>query len=262
MNFIGIGIDIGSTASKVAIRGDYINEFVLPTGWNSKETALHIKRKLLEEHSINVEEENVFVISTGYGRVSVPYSNKEITEITCHGVGVKEQFKYDLCTIIDVGGQDTKVINLKDGFVDDFIMNDKCSAGTGKFLEIMANRLNITLEELFELADMGEKIKISSMCTVFAESEIISLMGEGEKIENIASGIVDSVVTKVSQLVKRQGIQGQVILTGGLSTNKFFKKYLTEKLGENVEGYEKGRFAGAIGAALIAEEKFNKRGRV
>lgn len=260
MNFIGI--DIGSTASKVAIRGKYINEFVIPTGWNSKETALHIQEKLLKEYKVDVEKEDTFVISTGYGRISVPYSDKEVTEITCHGKGIREQFDYNLCTIVDVGGQDTKVINLKDGFVDDFIMNDKCSAGTGKFLEIMANRLNITLDELFGLADIGEQIKISSMCTVFAESEIISLMGEGEKIENIASGIVDSVVTKVSQLVKRQGIQGEVILTGGLSTNKFFVKYLSEKLETGVEGYEKGRFAGAVGAALIAEEKYNKRGRI
>ena len=172
MNFIGI--DIGSTASKVAVRGEYSNEFVIPTGWNSKETALHIKDKLLEKYNISVNDKSSVVISTGYGRISVPYSNKEITEITCHGRGIREEFDYNLCTIIDVGGQDTKIINLKDGFVDDFLMNDKCSAGTGKFLEIMANRLNITLDELFELADIGEKIKISSMCTVFAESEIIS----------------------------------------------------------------------------------------
>ncbi|QQK07902.1 acyl-CoA dehydratase activase [Miniphocaeibacter halophilus] len=257
-----IGIDIGSTASKVAIRGKIIDEFVIPTGWNSKETALHIKNKLLKDFNINVLKDDSIIISTGYGRVSVPYSQKQITEITCHGCGIREQFDYDLCTIVDVGGQDTKVINLKDGFVDDFLMNDKCSAGTGKFLEIMANRLNITLDELFELSNLGEKIKISSMCTVFAESEIISLMGEGEKIENIASGIVDSVVVKVAQLVKRQGIQGDMILTGGLSTNKFFNKYLSEELETKINSYSKGRYAGAIGAALIAEDKYKKRGRV
>ena len=261
MNYVGI--DIGSTASKVAIRGSNHSEFVIPTGWNSKETALFIKEKLFDEYRIDVNNKNDnIIISTGYGRVSVPYSHKKITEITCHGRGVMEEFNYDLCTIIDVGGQDTKIINIKDGFVDDFIMNDKCSAGTGKFLEIMANRLNITLEELFELSNIGEDIKISSMCTVFAESEIISLMGEGEKIENIASGIVDSVVTKVAQLARRQGLVGDVILTGGLSRNGYFIKRLEDKIEKEVNGYEKGRYAGAIGAALIGMDKYNKRGRI
>lgn len=261
MNYLGI--DIGSTASKVAIRGAVNSEFVIPTGWNSKETALFIQNKLLDEYAIDVDnKDSNVIISTGYGRVSVPYSHKKITEITCHGKGVMEEFDYDVCTIIDVGGQDTKIINIKDGFVEDFIMNDKCSAGTGKFLEIMANRLNITLEELFELSHKGEDIKISSMCTVFAESEIISLMGEGEKIENIASGIVDSVVTKVSQLAKRQGLIGEIILTGGLSRNQFFIERLENKIDKKVRGYDKGRFAGAIGAALIGKDKYTKRGRL
>ena len=143
---IYIGIDIGSTASKVVVRGEKEMKFVLPTGWSSKETIQIIKQKLME-NDIDVESENVKTIATGYGRVAVDFADKTITEITCHARGGRELAGND-CTIIDVGGQDTKVIIVENGMVMDFLMNDKCSAGTGKFLEIMANRLGITLQEL------------------------------------------------------------------------------------------------------------------
>ena len=156
------------------------------------------------------------------------------------------------CTIIDVGGQDTKIITLKDGKVDDFIMNDKCSAGTGKFLEIMCNRLGLTIDELFTFADKGNVLKISSMCTVFAESEIIGLMGDGNKREDIAAGVVESVAIKVKQLATRHGLSDNIILTGGLSINPIFVRILQEHLGQYVKAHEKGRYAGAIGAAVIA----------
>lgn len=257
MNFIGI--DIGSTASKVAVRGQNSLEFVLPSGWNSKETAMKILDVLKNEYSIEINQ-NTKVISTGYGRVSVPYSDKVITEITCHAKGADEIYGIDDLTVVDVGGQDTKVISIKGGYVNDFIMNDKCSAGTGRFLEIMANRLGITLDELFDLALKGELIKISSMCTVFAESEIISLMGSGERRENIATGIVDSVVQKVVQLAQRLGIENDVALTGGLACSDDFVKALSNKMGKPVLSDSIGMYAGAIGAAVIGLEKFMKRG--
>ena len=144
MNFVGI--DIGSTASKVSVRGDKEINYVLPTGWSSKETAGTIKEKLLEE-GVDVEAEDTKVVATGYGRIAVDYADYVITEITCHARGGRE-FAGNDCAVIDVGGQDTKVIILEDGMVKDFLMNDKCSAGTGKFLEIMANRLGVTLQEL------------------------------------------------------------------------------------------------------------------
>ena len=164
MNFVGI--DIGSTASKVSVRGDKEINYVLPTGWSSKETANTIKGKLLEE-GIDVESQDTKVVATGYGRIAVDYADYVITEITCHARGGRE-FAGNDCAVIDVGGQDTKVIILEDGMVKDFLMNDKCSAGTGKFLEIMANRLGVTLQELFEMADQGTILPISSLCTVFA----------------------------------------------------------------------------------------------
>ena len=252
-----VGIDIGSTASKVSIRGEKEEDFVIPTGWNSKETALTIKNKLSNEYCIDVGSKDVIIISTGYGRVSVPYANKTITEITCHGKGAEVLHNSNTCTIIDIGGQDTKIISLKDGKVGDFIMNDKCSAGTGKFLEVMANRLSLTLEELFQLADGGNVIKISSMCTVFAESEIIGLISNGSSRNDIAAGVVDSVAAKVKQLAKQHGLHGDIILTGGLSINPIFVKILSRHLEQPVFVHEKGRFAGAIGAAIIAKEKFS-----
>ncbi|MCI9076182.1 MAG: CoA activase [Dorea sp.] len=248
-----VGIDIGSTASKTAVRGDKEFMFVLPTGWSSKETTMTIKEKLLEE-GIDIASDEVKVVATGYGRIAVDFADYVITEITCHARGGRE-LAGDDCTIIDVGGQDTKVILVSGGMVQDFLMNDKCSAGTGKFLEIMANRLGVTLQELFDMAGTGEVLSISSLCTVFAESEVINYIGEGKKREDIAAGVVDSVAAKVAQLAGRKNVSDNIILTGGISSSTYFTDILSGKLGKKVEPTENGRFAGAIGAAILAEEK-------
>ncbi|MGN0332424.1 MAG: acyl-CoA dehydratase activase [Lachnospiraceae bacterium] len=248
-----VGIDIGSTASKVAVIGEKELQFVLPTGWSSKETTMLIKEKLLEE-GVDVMSEETKVAATGYGRIAVDFADFVITEITCHARGGR-QMAGDNCTIIDVGGQDTKVILVADGMVQDFLMNDKCSAGTGKFLEIMANRLGITLQELFDMAEAGNVLPISSLCTVFAESEVINYIGEGKNREDIAAGVVDSVASKVAQLSQRKTLSDKVILTGGLSHSTYFTKILSSKVGKTVEPTENGRYAGALGAALLAKEK-------
>lgn len=248
-----VGIDIGSTASKVVVRGEKELHFVLPTGWSSKETCQIIKEKL-ETENIDVLSDETKVVATGYGRVAVEFADFVITEITCHARGGREMAGDD-CTIIDVGGQDTKVILVKHGMVRDFLMNDKCSAGTGKFLEVMANRLGVTLQELFELAAEGEVLPISSLCTVFAESEVINYIGEGKKREDIAAGVVDSVAAKVAQLSQRKTLSDKVILTGGLSDSVYFTDILSKKLGCVVETTKNGRYAGALGAALLAKEK-------
>ncbi len=251
MNYVGI--DIGSTASKVAVQGEKELYFVLPTGWSSKETTLKIKEKLLED-GIDVLSEDTKVVATGYGRVAVDFADYVITEITCHARGGRE-LAGDNCAIIDVGGQDTKVILVDHGLVQDFLMNDKCSAGTGKFLEIMANRLGVTLGELFDMAQAGTVLPISSLCTVFAESEVINYIGEGRKREDIAAGVVDSVAAKVAQLSQRKNLPDRVILTGGLSHSEYFTGVLSAKIGQTVEPTENGRYAGAVGAALLAKEK-------
>ena len=135
-----------------------------------------------------------------------------------------------------------------------FLMNDKCAAGTGKFLEIMANRLNVTLEEMFDMASQGKPLAISSMCTVFAESEVISHIGAGESREDIAAGVVDSVVNRAAGLCSRYGVRGDVMLTGGLSESAYLIGRLSEKIGVPICSHPMGRFAGALGAALIARD--------
>lgn len=224
MNYVGI--DIGSTASKVVVEGDKKEHFVLPTGWSSKETCEKIKNKLLEM-GVDVTSDDTKVVATGYGRIAVDFADHVITEITCHARGGRELAGGD-CSIIDVGGQDTKVIIVQNGMVSDFQMNDKCSAGTGKFLEIMANRLGVTINELFDMAAAGEVIPISSLCTVFAESEVINYIGEGKKREDIAAGVVDSVANKVVQLAQKKELGDRVILTGGLSHSIYFTGILSE----------------------------------
>lgn len=246
-----IGIDIGSTASKVCVfENDNIKDvFVLPTGWSSVKTAEEIKNKLKE---IGADKKNSKIVATGYGRVSVPYADKTITEITCHGKGAYYLFKED-CTVIDIGGQDTKVITVEDGNVTNFTMNDKCAAGTGRFLELMANTLGFDIEEMCERAKNGENVTISSMCTVFAESEVISLIGSGKKREDIAYGVLDSITGKVKSLCQKHSDNGQYFLTGGLSENNYILERLSEKLGSEVKAHELGRYAGAIGAALMSQ---------
>lgn len=253
MNNIFIGIDIGSTASKVCILrdGQAPDYQVLPTGWNSKITAGIIKDDLNKRVG---DLENCQIAATGYGRISVDYADHIITEITCHGRGGYELIGRD-CTIVDIGGQDTKYIDVVGGKPMDFLMNDKCAAGTGKFIEVMADKLGLTIEELFKLAEVGEAIPISSLCTVFAESEVINYIGEGRPKEDLAAGVVDSVAQKVVSLVLRKEIQDTIIITGGLSNNRFFADCLSKKLRRPVIAMEDGRYAGALGAALLAKER-------
>ena len=243
-----VGIDIGSTASKVAIMDDDKKEILytklLPSGWNSRETGEEIKKWI---ESLNLGD--VGIVATGYGRISVPYADKTVTEITCHAKGALFLNPKDM-TVIDIGGQDTKVIVVEDDMVSDFLMNDKCSAGTGKFLEVMANRLGLDLDEFFQMAKKGKDIELSSTCTVFAESEVVSLMGKGTKREDIASGVVNSIVSKVSKLAQKKSDDGY-FLTGGFSNNDYIMKCLEEKLDGDVQSHPDGRFAGAIGAAIL-----------
>ena len=245
-----VGIDIGSTATKTVIMDDnkknILYKKIVPSGWNSKETGLMILGWVKEV----LENEEFFVTATGYGRISVPFANKTVTEISCHGKGAYFLFGQDV-TVIDIGGQDTKVIILKNGQVTDFIMNDKCSAGTGKFLEIMANRLGLNLEEMFRFAKDGKDINLSSTCTVFAESEVISLMGKGTPREDIAKGVINQIISKVISLVNRKPPSEWYFLTGGFSNSPFVISEIEKKLKKKVFTHEIASYAGAIGACII-----------
>lgn len=248
----GIGIDIGSTATKLVVldeAGEVAYLDVMPTGFSSVEAAARAKEALLAK-GFNVGAADARVVATGYGRVSVPYAHKVVTEITCHGLGAARLFGPD-GVVIDVGGQDTKVIRLKSGRVVKFIMNDKCAAGTGRFLEVMSDKLGVSQQELSRLASEGKDlgIKISSMCTVFAESEVISLVGRGEPREGIAFGVLESVASRVVSLVGGFSDEGPFFLTGGLCENSYFISLIGNLLGTPVSTCPSARFAGALGAA-------------
>ena len=245
-----VGIDIGSSAAKAVVmnEGEVVRTLLLNTGFNSRKTAEEIYETFKNE---GITKENARYVATGYGRISVPYADDVITEITCHGKGAAFLFHED-GTVIDIGGQDTKGISLKKGRVMKFIMNDKCSAGTGKVLEVMTNRLGLTQNELSELARKGNPITISSMCTVFAESEVISLIGKGTPREDIAYGVIESVVTKVVQLISQVPAE-QYFLTGGLCEDEYIIERLVKALGAPVSSAPLARYAGAVGAALMAE---------
>lgn len=249
-----IGIDIGSTCAKVAVlndTGSVVCTMLMPTGWNSVDTAIDIKSKL-EAEGFDVAANPV--IATGYGRVAVPYAFKTVTEITCHAAGAAKIFDISDALVIDIGGQDTKIISISNKSVRDFIMNDKCSAGTGRFLEVMATRLGMRTTELCEFARSGNGVKISSMCTVFAESEVISMTGRGEAKENIAFAVVDSIADKVSSQAARLFDKDiPTVLTGGLCECSYLLESLGQKLGTDIATCPEARFAGAIGAAVICK---------
>lgn len=247
-----VGIDIGSTATKLWVFKDDqpFHKGVYPTGWSSVKVAAEIKQEL---EKLGITKENSRIVATGYGRVSVPYADKTLTEITCHGKGAHYLLEKD-CTVIDIGGQDTKIITVTKGKVSDFTMNDKCAAGTGRFLELMANTLGFEIDELCSRAARGGGTSISSMCTVFAESEVISMIGSGKSRDDIAFGVVESITSKVKSLIQKHAGPTNYFLTGGLSSNEYIVKKLEEKLGAVVLTSGFGRYAGAIGAALFAKE--------
>lgn len=244
-----VGIDIGSTSCKVVVLKDkdIFHKIIKPTGWSSVETANSVLEEL---KGVGVNVDNAYFVATGYGRVSVPFANRKVTEITCHGKGASFLFE-DNGVVLDIGGQDTKVITLENGKVIDFLMNDKCSAGTGRFLEIMANTLGLDIMEISEMSLKGKDTHISSMCTVFAESEVISLIGSGEKKENIAFAVVDSITSKVKSICHKHNRTNKYFLTGGLCENTYFIEMLSKKLEGEVITSPLGRYAGALGAALL-----------
>jgi len=248
-----IGIDIGSTCTKTAVLNEAFEPvllFVQPTGWSSVDTAGAVRARLSQE---GFDPRRYPCVATGYGRVAVPFADRTITEITCHARGAMLLHNSADLTVIDIGGQDTKIIRVQGGRANDFIMNDKCSAGTGRFLEVMANTMALRPDELCELAATGGGVSISSMCTVFAESEVISLIGRGESRENIAFAVVDSIVKKVaSQAGRLEPDAGCVCLTGGLCECDYIRRALGAALRTTIVASPQGRYAGALGAACYA----------
>lgn len=255
-----IGIDIGSSSSKVAILDGQkglaaVSVINLGTGTGAYEDAM---REALAQAGITAADVKYTVV-TGYGRVNYKEADKQITEITCHAKGVDFLTK-DAKTIVDIGGQDAKVIKLnEEGQVANFVMNEKCAAGTGRFLEVMARVLGCGLSDLSDLADRSTvEVSISNVCTVFAESEVISRLAAGEKIEDVARGAHVAIAKRVAGMCNRVGYGPKVVMTGGVALNSNMAEALSKELGCLIEIAPYSQAAGAIGAAVFAYEIFNK----
>lgn len=255
-----VGIDIGSSSSKVAVLNEE-KELValavtnLGTGTDGILTSL---KEAYEQASIT-QEDVKFTVATGYGRMNCKQADAQITEITCHAKGTAF-LNYKAKTIIDIGGQDAKVIRLSPGGqVENFVMNEKCAAGTGRFLEVMARVLGCSLDELSGLAETSEKdVSVSSVCTVFAESEVISALASGENRNDVARGAHRAVARRVAGMYNRVNGIAPVVMTGGVALNQDMVRCLSEELKTEVTPAVHPQIAGAIGAAVFAYEKYHK----
>ncbi len=257
------GVDVGSLGTKtvILVDGEIAGYSILRTGINTEENGLHGLETALENAGLK-REDLKYIVATGYGRISAPYADKTVTEITCHAKGA-HYLHPQTRTIIDMGGQDCKAIRLdEDGNVTDFAMNDKCAAGTGRFLEVMANVFKVSLDELGPLSLRAtEVLPVSSTCTVFAESETVSLLARGERPENIIIGIHHAIANRVGGMFSRVGIESDVFFSGGVAKNIGMRKALEDVLKVKiVEPKKDPQLVGAIGAAVIAQNSW-KRGR-
>ena len=250
------GMDIGSITTETVILQDHqiLTSIILPTGANSRRAADRSLAAALEEARIK-QDDLVAIVTTGYGRASFSPASKMITEITCHARGAYYVHPKTR-TVIDIGGQDSKVIRLDgQGRNVDFQMNDKCAAGTGRFLEVMAYALEVKVEDLGRLSlGAPRSIKISSMCTVFAESEVVSLIADNQPKEVIIRGLHDSIADRVLGMVNRVGIEEEVTLTGGVAKNQGVVRALEERLRVKLFIPPEPQIIGALGAALLARD--------
>lgn len=248
------GVDIGSTMTKVVIKNEQILSSVIgPTGAEHRRLAYKVMEEALSKARLSFEK-ITYIVATGYGRINVPFADKQITEITCHARGVTWLFP-TARTIIDIGGQDAKGIKVLNGKVVDFVMNDKCAAGTGRFLEVISETLGVKLTEIGPLSLKAKTIeKISSTCTVFAEQEVVSRMAEGAQLEDILAGIHDAIASRVYAMVERLRVEKDVVLTGGGAKNVGIHQALQNRVGYPVLVPPEPLLTGAIGAALIAQQ--------
>ena len=248
------GIDIGSTMTKIVIMDDEINSQVIgPTGAEHRHLANKVMEEALSKAGIAFDE-LTYVVATGYGRINVPFADKQITEITCHAKGVSSIFP-SARTVIDIGGQDAKGIKIAGGKVVNFVMNDKCAAGTGRFLEVIADALGLKLKEMGELSlQSKEKIRISNTCTIFAEQEIVSKIADGVPIEDILAGLHEAIASRVFHMAEKMKIEKDVAMTGGVAKNVGMVKALEDQLGFPVLIAREPLLTGAIGAAILGKE--------
>lgn len=248
-----MGIDIGSTTSKCLIldeHGQIVSKSLISAGTGTKGPSKAVETVF---GTLGIDSGAISAtISTGYGRNSFPGADKVMSELSCHARGANYLFP-NAKTVIDIGGQDAKVMHIENGLLSQFLMNDKCAAGTGRFLEVMSHVLQIDISEMSEAGARAKKpLEISSTCTVFAESEVISHLSEAANIDDIIAGIHKSVATRTAGLVKRLGLIPEVVMTGGVARNDNVRNYLSRELGVEIKTSPLAQYAGALGAALFA----------
>jgi predicted CoA-substrate-specific enzyme activase len=249
------GVDVGSTQTKAVVidpSRHIVGRALTETGANVMRAAENAFQQALAAADVR-EEEVEYVVGTGYGRYKVTFGNTQVTEISCHGRGAVQMFPRTR-TVLDMGGQDTKAIRVSAaGEVVDFCMNDKCAAGTGRFLGAASAALHIPLDQLGPTALRGERpVKISTTCTVFAESEILSWLGKGKRIEDILLGVHQSIAMRSGALLRRVGVEEEVTFTGGVARNVAMIEAMSQRLGTRPNVSEESHFMGALGAALFA----------
>ena len=257
MKYFG-GCDVGSTYTKAVIldeNGKICADTTIRSKINSEVSAKMAMEEVLNKVGLKSSEELGYLIGTGYGRNKVPFADENISEISCHAMGVHVTDP-TVKAIIDIGGQDVKGISIDtDGTVKNFAMNDKCAAGTGRFLEMMARTMEMNLDQMSVTGlDYQEDITISSMCTVFAESEVVSLIAQNKAPDDIVHGLNKAVAAKTAALVQRVGGEEKYMMTGGVSKNQGLVQTLEEKLNTKLVISENAQLCGALGAALYAAD--------
>jgi predicted CoA-substrate-specific enzyme activase len=250
------GVDIGSTMTKVVVvdgDGGTCSRVIGPTGAEHRRLANKVMEQALKESGVSFDEIE-YVVATGYGRFNVPFADREITELTCHARGVASLFP-GVRTAIDIGGQDAKGLKINGGKLVDFVMNDKCAAGTGRFLEVIADTLGIKFEDLGKMSlQSGRVVAISSTCTVFAQQEVVARLSEGVPIEDVLAGVSDAIAQRVVNMVRRLRVEPDIVFTGGVAMNAGVVKAVKERLGCEVFVPEQPLLSGALGAALLGRE--------
>lgn len=263
MDIMAVGVDIGSTTAKSSVMFKDEIHFgpILSTGANPTEAGERALKETISKLNMkNIDRK--YIVATGYGRVKAPFADETVTEISCHGRGARH-IAPNIHTVIDIGGQDSKAIALgEDGRVIDFALNDKCASGTGRFLEFASKLvLEVPLEDLGKLSmNSNNPARISSTCTVFALTEIVSLLAEGIRKEDIIAGLHNAISQRIATMVKKVGIRPEVMLTGGVSKNLGLRFSLSRELGVPLYIPEKidPQLVGALGAAIIAKSRLEK----
>ncbi|OGO01646.1 MAG: CoA activase [Chloroflexi bacterium RBG_13_53_26] len=253
------GCDIGSATGKAVVMkdGEIVSYAITPSTVKPEVTARKAMDEALQKAGLSKLEDLDYVVGTGYGRLKVEFANENVSEISCHSRGAQWLLP-TARTVIDIGGQDCKVMSVTDkGKVLEFVMNDKCAAGTGKFYEAMARTLQLSLEELSTMGLEAKKpAAISSQCSVFAESEVITLINEGVELADIIAGLNNSVAGRLSGMVGRVGVVEDVVVTGGCAKNEGLARALEQRLKVKIKRLPMDpQIAGAVGAAVIAAEK-------